>query len=240
MQSKNPLEFSRLQDICQAVVKIKKHLTGQMPHDGHDSLYFCNDEITTGLLNNKIQIKIHLGAGKMAYHDGQNGAHIDIIHEDISEKLAQIIADDTIPEIPKLENPVQEDMDTYRFFAAQSVKILGIFETGLENGFAPVRLWPHHFDFSVEWYAGKDGGQIKTGISPGDQKYPMPYLYVNPWPFNQEMLGHELPLGRWHTDGWNGIKVEWSEIVRFHPDEAALNVKNLFDIARQNFDHPNL
>ena len=33
-------------------------------------------------------------------------------------------------------------------------------------------LWPHHFDFSVEWFTGKKDEQIGTGISPGDEQYP--------------------------------------------------------------------
>jgi hypothetical protein len=70
-------------------------------------------------------------------------------------------------------------------------------------------LWPDGFDFSIEWFTKKTDEQIGVGITPGDNKYELPYLYVNPYPFNEEMINETLFTGRWHTGGWKGIKVEW-------------------------------
>ncbi len=237
MQSKKPLEFSNLQKICQVIGKIKEQLIDELPHYGHQSLYFHNDEITTGLLNNQTEIKIHLAVGKLLYFHNEKGDFVDIVNDNISDNLKKILDTYDIKlDLEKLENPKQEDLDVYRFFAIQSKKILEIIRMNLENNFTLVHLWPHHFDFSIEWFADKNDKQIGIGISPGDTNYPMPYLYMNPWPFNEKILNQQLPLGRWHTDGWNGIKVEWSELVQFHPDEAANHIYNLFCISRKNFE----
>jgi hypothetical protein len=53
--------------------------------------------------------------------------------------------------------------------------------------------------------------QIGVGISPGDNDSESPYLYVNPYPFNEKMVDQSLTISRWHATGWNGIKVEWKE-----------------------------
>ena len=78
----------------------------------------------------------------------------------------------------------------------------------LREHFTQVNLWTHGFDFSVEWFTGKNDEQIGIGISPGHDQYGSPYLYVNPYPFNENVKKKFCQYGSWHTDGWNGIKVE--------------------------------
>jgi len=234
MQSRQPLEISSLQQICREMARIKEKLIGELPRHGHQALYLSNDEITTGILNNRTEIKIHLAAGKLLYFDGEEGQYVDVVNDDISGGLRPILSKAGIGMGPEsLESPAQEDLDMYRFFASHAKKILETVRMGLEGRFTQVHLWPRHFDFSVEWFAGDSGGQISVGVSPGDEKYAMPYLYVNPWPFDEKVLGQRLPLGTWHTDGWKGIKAEWSEIVQHHPEEAAGRVTDLLRIARR-------
>jgi len=236
MQSKQPLKVSSLQRICIGVGRIKEELIEELPHHGHRALYFSNDEITTGILNNKTEIKIHLATGKLLYFDNEAGHYVDLLNDDVGGKLQSILSKAGVGiELERLENPAQEDLDTYRFFASHAKKILETVRMGLEGRFTQVHLWPHHFDFSVEWFAGDSGGQVGIGVSPGDEKHPMPYLYVNPWPFDEKVLEQRLPLGAWHTEEWKGIRVEWSEIVQYHPQEAASRVTDLFHIARRGF-----
>lgn len=230
------MDFSSLQNICNVVAKIKEQLIDDLPHHTHQSLFFNNDEITTGLLNNQTEISIHLTVGKLLYFQNERGSYIDLINDNISEKLQTITEKHNVQiNTEKLENPKQQDLDIYRFFAAQSKKILEMFRMDLDGNFTFVHLWPHNFDFSVKWFTDKGAKYIETGISPGDKKYPMPYLYMNPFPFDPKTSQRPLPLGQWHTSGWNGIKVEWSEIVGFHPEEAANHISNLFFIAKENF-----
>jgi len=236
MQSRQPLEISSLQQICREVARIKEKLIGELPHHGHRALYFSNDEITTGILNNRTEIKVHLAAGKLLYFDGEEGHYVDVVNDDIGEKLRPVLSRAGIDMEPeRLESPAQEDLDTYRFFASHAKKVLETVRMGLEGRFTQVHLWPHRFDFSVEWFAGDSGAQVGIGVSPGDERHPMPYLYVNPRPFNKRVLEQRLPLGAWHTEGRRGIRVEWSEIVQYHPEEAASRVTDLLHIARRGF-----
>ena len=81
----------------------------------------------------------------------------------------------------------------------------------LMDHFTQVHLWPDGFDFSVESFMMKNNEQIGVGVSPGDDNYESPYLYVNLIRL-MKILPVSLPIGKWHTSGWNGIKVEWKEL----------------------------
>ncbi len=48
---------------------LKHERIGELPHYGHDALFFQNDEITTWELNNKTEVKIHLITGQFLYFD---------------------------------------------------------------------------------------------------------------------------------------------------------------------------
>ena len=77
---------------------------------------------------------------------------------------------------------------------------------------SPVTCWPHHFDLAtlITVEANDDPEKAKTigvGLSPGDGGYPMPYLYITPWPYpdSTEIDLPELPAGGfWHTRDWFG------------------------------------
>jgi len=69
-----------------------------------------------------------------------------------------------------------------------------------------------------------------------DENYPDPYLYMNSWPFNEKVTQIELPIGEWHTSGWNGIKVEWQDLTKYPEQKAAEKIYELFQIAKKNFD----
>jgi hypothetical protein len=68
----------------------------------------------------------------------------------------------------------------------------------------PVRCWPHHFDIAILF--GLEAGDperarsIGVGLSPGDEYYAQPYVYVSPYPKpDTENLPALPPGGRWHT-----------------------------------------
>ncbi len=99
----------------------------------------------------------------------------------------------------KLENVTHEQLSKFYDYAIKAKRTIELFRMRLEGNFTLVHLWPHHFDFSVEWFTGKKDEQIGTGISPGDEQYSEPYLYMNPYPFNQKVIENNLPIGTWHT-----------------------------------------
>jgi hypothetical protein len=79
---------------------------------------------------------------------------------------------------------------------------------------SPIRCWPHHFDLATLMTfpaGGSDGGarHVGVGLSPGDEAYAHPYVYVNGWPApHPEDLPELAEPGRWHTTGWVGAVLE--------------------------------
>ena len=112
-----------------------------------------------------------------------------------------------MPKVPSLTLR-QECLFEYITFAKRVNKSLELFRMKLRDHFTQVHLWPHGFDFSVESFINGDKDQIGVGVSPGDDNYEAPYLYVNPYHFSENIIHQPLPIGKWHTQGWNGIKVD--------------------------------
>lgn len=231
-----PQEFIELQNLCKAISDLKKQLVEELPHYANESLFFHNDEITTGLMNNKTEIKIHMLEKKLLYFDNESSFFIDIMEEEISEKLANITKDHNLvmPET-KLRAISGKTIDDFYEFAFTANEILEMFRMRLNGKFTMVHLWPHHFDFSVEWFTGKNDEQIGTGMSPGDEQYESPYLYMNPWPFNKKITEEQLPVGEWHTEGWNGVKVDLNDLARLGTIKSAGKLFELFKICKRNF-----
>lgn len=88
---------------------------------------------------------------------------------------------------------------------------------GFDGEVTGMQLWPHHFDLAFEWrgkdvtYQSKDGSEksaqaiVAFGFSTGDDSHPGAYVYANPWPFDEELAGHELPGdASWYTEAWKG------------------------------------
>jgi hypothetical protein len=74
-----------------------------------------------------------------------------------------------------------------------------------------------------------------VGISPGEERYESPYLYVNPYPFNEKLFDESVSSGTWHTDGCKGIKVEWKDLEYKAEKEISDQIHDLFQIAQNHF-----
>ena len=232
------MNLQPLQKVCLAISDIKQQLVEELPHYGNQSLYFQNDEITTGLINNKTEIKIHLATGQLLYFHDEKGHFIDLNLENIEEKFGNIVKSYELKPIQgKLENVNSENLSSFSNYAKSAKKILELFRMTLRDNFTQIHLWPHHFDFSVEWFTGNSDEQIGTGISPGDENNSEPYLYMNPYPFNEKILEESLPLGRWNTEGWKGVKIEWSDILKQPSQNTADILHEIFDITKKNFSN---
>jgi len=227
--------------LCMTISEIKQQLiTDELPHYGNQGLYFQNNEITTGLINNKIEIKIHLSTGQLLYFNDEVGDYIDLFTDDIAEKLTKITEKYGLkgPE-EKLENLDFEKISSFQDYAIPALKVLELFMMTLRNKFTLIHLWPHHFDFSLEWFTGNADEQVGTGISPGDENYSEPYLYMNPYPFNEQVTANDLPIGTWHTSGWQGVKIEWKDLLKYPPENAVNKLHEVFEIVKKNFDVSN-
>jgi len=92
-------------------------------------------------------------------------------------------------------------------------------------GPGPVRCWPHHFDiaFLVALDEGRAGSarSIGIGVSPGDNYYAQPYLYVSPYPKPDTANLPPLPPGaRWHTKDFFGAVATGIDLLAL-PDPRA-------------------
>jgi hypothetical protein len=246
-------KVKELHDSCKLLAKLKSQLINELPHFGHEALFFINDEISTGILNNTTEIKIHLLTGQLIYSYNEENYIVDFKRDKISDsahghdydarnitRRLQEIASRFNLKMPSIEVGVisEEQLSLYHAFAIKARRSLELFRVTLEGSFTQVHLWPDGFDFSVEWFTQSAGPeQIGIGISPGEEQYKSPYLYVNPYPFNNKVTGLQLPIGAWHTSssGWNGIKVGWEDIERYPEQKIAGTIEELFSIAKRNF-----
>ena len=230
-------QIQPLQKVCQKISEIKQQMISEdLLHSGKEALYFNNDEITTGLINNKIEIKIHLLTGKLVYFNNERGHYINLYKDNISDSLKKITDRyDLKPPEEKLGNVSSEMLSSFHAYAVPAKRLLELFRNRLENNFTLVHLWPHHFDFSVEWFTGKPEEQIGTGISPGDKDNANPYLYMNPYPFNEKLIENKIPLGTWNLHGSKGMKIELKELLNYSPENAADKLNEAFAVVKKNF-----
>ena len=109
----------------------------------------------------------------------------------------------------------------------------------LRPGPGPVRCWPHHFDIAT--LVGLESGDpeharsIGVGLSPGDNFYPQPYVYLSPWPALKPEGLPALPRpGHWHTQDFTGAVASGDAILRLGDRQRALHgfVAGAFEILR--------
>ncbi len=110
----------------------------------------------------------------------------------------------------------------------------------ISPGPSPARCWPHHFDIAT--YVSFETGDPETargigiGLSPGDEGYTEPYLYINPWPhLNIDTLPDAVVPGHWHVEGYVGLIATASELSTCDNISKAISefVTNAFNVARK-------
>jgi hypothetical protein len=107
-----------------------------------------------------------------------------------------------------------------RWFAA-GTEVLGDFKATTASAYAdtsPIVCWPHHFDLamvvSFEASAAQIPRSIGIGVSPGDEFYPQPYVYISPSPqLNIAELPELPPPGHWHTQDFVGAVASGEAIL---------------------------
>lgn len=95
-------------------------------------------------------------------------------------------------------------------------------------GPGPVRCWPHHFDIAIlvalEKGDAESARSIGIGVSPGDNYYAQPYLYVSPYPRPDTANLPTLPPGgRWHTKDFFGAVATGTDLLALPDPRAGLD-----------------
>ena len=49
------------------------------------------------------------------------------------------------------------------------------------------------------------------------------------------MVNEPLFTGRWHTEGWKGIKLEWKDLEKKLEQQISGEIYDLFLVAQRNF-----
>jgi hypothetical protein len=104
---------------------------------------------------------------------------------------------------------------------------------------SPLLCWPHHFDIAIlvklEDGQPANARSIGVGVSPGDEYYDQPYVYISPWPrFDGERLPELPPPGHWHTEGFFGAVATGEQILAMRDRGRGLLgfITAAFDIGR--------
>ncbi|MGC2597750.1 MAG: hypothetical protein WA395_06440 [Nitrososphaeraceae archaeon] len=85
-------EVRELHNICKLLSNLKSQLiTTKLPHFGHDVLFLQSDEITTGLINNTTEIKVHLLTGQLVYSHNEDNTSVNLRDEDHVDVITQEI-----------------------------------------------------------------------------------------------------------------------------------------------------
>lgn len=224
-----------LRNICRVIAKIKSQQIESLPHFGHEALFFQNNAVTTGLMNNTKELKIDLFSGLFLSYNNEDTIQIDLTSKNIQDIYDFFTNNFGLSISQEITNLDSQELQNHYYFMSKANLSLEIFRMGLGGKFTLVHLWPHGFDLSVEYFTGIPNQQIGIGISPGEENISLPYLYINPYPFNKEIKEEKLPLGEWYDKSWKGIKVEWNEISSKNEKEIASIISQLFKISYKNF-----
>jgi hypothetical protein len=219
-------------------------LTGGLPAKG--------GEVRVGIRMPRLEMIVTRGANVLdAFQfdgktDAQAGAWIDLKLRALGLKAAgDVRLPYDLPDHPAGGRPHQlgklgrELGELARWFGG-SADVLEEFAARLAGPQAsPVLCWPHHFDIAT--LVKLENGQaaaarsIGIGVSPGDEYYAQPYVYISPWPrFDSGKLPDLPPPEHWHTEGFFGAMATGEQILAMKDRGGGLLgfITAAFDIGR--------
>lgn len=215
--------------------------TAKMALPGGDSAWLEVD-----LINHMVTLQMGIGGVRaLSMRDGATGTEFGNQLLVAAEEIG--LPGDYPREKFESDTPRAYDPDHARLFLSVLSEVQRIFaahRARLTGSMGPIQLWPHGFDLAFEWFGTRKESyeehgevrefpaQLNLGFSAGDE----PYFYSNPWPFEGEkLLSRTLPAGAaWHTNGWQGTKLPYSELVGDANAEARLleYARIVYELAR--------
>ncbi len=140
----------------------------------------------------------------------------------------------------KPDDVALKEMD--RWFSASAGLLDAVHKEN--EGASTVRCWPHHFDIATLITLDPDepdhekARSIGVGMSPGDETYPEPYLYVTPWPYPPTDGLEDLPFGHWHKEGFVAAVLAGTDIstagAADRPERVARFTSSAIDACRRH------
>lgn len=191
----------------------------------------------------ELELDLHRGELRLTADDARE-QHVSLAKdpagEGRDELLAALASLEASVELPRLDGATAGDYDAAA--ARRYLRVLHAVATALRQLQAecheetsPLQLWPHHFDLALSWFSGRPvpgkehsepderNESVTIGFSTGDDSDPEPYLYALAYPWPAEVEAARLPAGHWHTPGWTGGYLPWSEAVAGGaPEETVL------------------
>ncbi len=147
---------------------------------------------------------------------GKLGINID----NLSLKLHYDIPDHPLAHGANFEKGAAKNFTIFSDLYANAAAALRAVRKSIPASSA-VRCWPHHFDIAtlITLDPEKDSGSARSigiGMSPGDSSITQPYFYINPWPAPDKSINLPEIKGpaSWHTEGWVGVVLPISEIIK--------------------------
>lgn len=128
------------------------------------------------------------------------------------------------PELLNDTTPLHFDAGAAASYSAALYSIftaVARFRARLLGSMTPVVVWNEHFDLSFIWFAAEPDEShphLNFGFAPYSAGIDEPYLYAYAYPYPASYAPPALPPGaRWHTEGWTGVVLPYSEIQQ-QPD----------------------
>ncbi len=200
------------------------------PDDSHSALTWDGDRaaLVSQPLKKGVRVGLRVGIHELVYLKGRNvesRSLAGVSDAEVGRWLDQRLARDGLETASGVKLPYELPPTFFGRPAEEGpalAALAGWFAAGaevledfrkkhakLKPGPGPVRCWPHHFDIAilVALEAGdpEHAKSIGIGLSPGDDYYAQPYVYVSPYPRpDMENLPALPPGGRWHTKDFFG------------------------------------
>ncbi len=212
------------------------------PDDGHTSLRWDRDTLTTQPFKDGARLSLHIADLTLALHDASGAAQAMSLagRTDreacawLGERLAAHGLDAKALDAPApYEIPAHALAGDVRYDTAGSADALAMLAawyadanlllqrlqrqlTDRKLAPSPVACWPHHFDLAILVTLPKPNpeqtGYVGAGLSPGDDYYDEPYFYVSIYP-KPAALPALPPLAHWHTHEFTAAVATAHKIV---------------------------
>lgn len=233
--------------------KIRSHYMPKSKHWWHITLYVTSRGLTTSpfpVAGQNLELSLDLVNHQLKIDSSEGwSTGLSLVNQSSAEFCNRISSYFTAKEIDlptALFNDFQDKhslaydtqaVDRFRKTINWVDTAFKTFKGGLREETAPVQLFPHHMDLSMNWFSGRlvpdsdpadeesADEQMNFGFVTGDSSIPDAYFYVTAYPTPDNWSDLTLPQGAyWYTEGWTGAILPYAALTASdQPQEILLN-----------------